>query len=122
MPRSADRGSVLVDALVAIGVMAVALTLGAEAVGDGARRTAEGERSRLATLEARSRLAEVGADIPLSAGRASGEDGALVWSVDIEPASGGDSATPLMAISVSVRDTNGAVLATLQSLRAGGEV
>ena len=84
-----ESGSVLVDALVAIGVMAITLALAAEAVGDGAIRTRAVERSRMAALEARSRLAEVGGDISLAPGRASGEDGDLVWTVDIAPGPAG---------------------------------
>lgn len=109
-----EVGSVLVDALVAIGIMTLALGMGAEAIGAGARRTGASQEVRLATLEARSRLAEVGADIPLEPGRASGEDGALDWSVDIEPAGAG-----LLAVHVAVSGRESRVLATLDSVRAG---
>ena len=83
-----DQGSVLVDTLVAIAIMSLTLVLAAHAVGDGARRTRAAEASGLETLEARSRMAEVGADIPLQPGRDSGEDGALDWQVEIAPAPG----------------------------------
>lgn len=112
----------LVDALVAIGVMAIVLTTAATVVGDGARRTSAGERGRLAALEARSRLAEVGADIPLTPGRSGGEDGDLVWTVDIAPEAGATAlkAGRLLSVSVTVADGEGATLATLRSLRFAG--
>ena len=112
----AERGSVLVDALVAIGIMTLALGMGAEAIGAGARRTGASEQSRLATLEARSRLAEVGADIPLAPGRTNGGDGILAWSVEIEPAGG---AAGLLSVHVAVSAPGRGVLASLDSVRAG---
>ncbi len=115
----------LVDALVAIAIMAVILTFAAQAAGDGARRTAASERSRLAVMEARSRLAEVGADIPLSPGRASGEGGDLVWLVDIAPADAVTSGLTggLLAVVVTVKARKGgAELATLRSLRVRAAV
>ena len=114
-----DAGSLLVDALVAIAIMPVILTFAAQAAGEGARRTAAGERSRLAVLEAQSRLAEVGADIPLSPGRASGEDGDLVWLVDIAPADAVASGLTggLLVVVVTIKARDGPELATLRSLR-----
>ena len=116
-----DQGSVLVDALVAIGVIGIALAFAGETVGGSALRTAAGERSRLAGLEARSRMAEVGADIPLTPGQASGEDGDLTWSVDIAPAPGASGqAGSLMTVTVTVAARDGRPLVTLKSLRLGG--
>ena len=118
-----DRGSVLVDALVAIGIIAISLAFASQAVGDGALRTRAGERTRMAELEARSRMAEVGGDIPLSPGRAAGEDGPLIWSVEITPAAEALSdvhVASLLAVTVTVAEPNGPHLVSLRSLRIGG--
>ncbi|WP_174300550.1 hypothetical protein [Caulobacter sp. S45] len=117
---ASDAGSVLVDTLVAIGIMALTLGFTAQAVGDSARRTRAAELNRLETLEARSRLAEVGADIPLQPGRESGQDGALVWRVDIAAGSGlASQSGRLMDVTVSVSMGSGAAV-TLHSQRFVG--
>jgi hypothetical protein len=117
-----DKGSVLVDALVAIGVMTLTMVFAAETVGAGALRTRAGERSRMADLEARSRMAEVGGDIPLVPGSASGEDDDMVWTVDVAPAAPAvaGEAAPLLEVTVTVAGSDGARLARLHSLRVGG--
>jgi len=117
----ADQGSILVDALVAIGVIGITLAFAAETVGGSALRTGAGERTRLAGLEARSRMAEVGGDIPLSPGQAGGEDGDLVWAVEIAPAASADTThgASLMDVTVTVAMHGGPNLVTLHSLRIG---
>ena len=116
-----ETGSVLIDALVAIGVLTLTMAFAAEAIGNGVVRTREGERSRMAGLEARSRLAEVGGDIALVPGSASGEDADMVWTVDIAPSSAtGSAAVPMLDVTVDVRGSDGAHLATLKSLRTVG--
>jgi hypothetical protein len=117
-----DAGSVLIDALVAIGVIAVTLAFAAQAVGDGALRTRAGEEARLAALEARSRLAEVGGDLPLVEGRAQGVDGTLIWTVDISPQGSPtlDGGAPLMAVKVTVGDRGHPDLVSIVSLKAAG--
>lgn len=118
---TSERGSVLVDALVAIGIMGLTLAFAADAVGDGARRTHAAELSRLAVLEARSRLAEVGGDIPLQAGRDTGEDAGLEWQVDVAPASGfAGKVGRLMEVTVQVSAPGRPALATLHSQRLAG--
>ena len=103
--------------MVASAIVAMTLTFACRAVGDGARRTNAAERSRLALLEARSRLDEVGADIPLSPGVSSGQDGALVWRVEVGPAEGADpSSHQLMDVVVGV-SAGGRPIASLHSLR-----
>jgi len=118
--QQSDSGSVLIDALVAIGVIAITLAFAAQAVGDGALRTRAGEEARMAMLEARSRLAEVGGDLPLADGRAGGVDGDLIWTVDIETQSAPtlDGGVPLMAIKVTVGDRTRPDIVSIRSLRA----
>ena len=116
-----EQGSVLVDALVAIGVMAVALTAAAQVMSDASRRMAAAEESRLALMEARSRLAEVGGDIPLQVGVVSGDDEGLFWRVEIEPAPGlSNQAGRLLDVTVNVADARGRGHAALSSRRFAG--
>ena len=110
----ADQGSVLVDALVALGILTITLTLASQAVQAGLQRSRRQEEVRMAQLVARSHLAEVGADIPLAAGRTSGQDGPLAWTVTIEPEG---VAAALWAASVEVESPDGSRLAELQTLR-----
>ncbi len=121
-PRDGETGSILIDALVAIGVIAITLAFAAQAVGDGALRTRAGEEVRMAELEARSRLAEVGGDVPLAEGRAQGVDGDLVWTVDITPEAAPtlDGGAPLMAVKVTVGDRARPDIVSIRSLRAAG--
>jgi hypothetical protein len=112
-----EAGSVLVEAMVACAILAMTLALACRAVGDGAHRTGGAERSRLAMLEARSRLDEVGADIALAPGVSSGEDGELVWRVEIAPAdSSGAANGRLMDVRVGV-EQGGRQVVSLHSLR-----
>jgi hypothetical protein len=115
-PRG-DAGSVLVDALVAVSIMAITVALAGTAVGDGALRSRAAEQARLAQLEARSRLDEVGGDIPLTVGQASGVDGEIAWSVDITPGEGGDGR--LLHVSAAAGPRGRAPMATLNTLRLG---
>lgn len=113
----ADAGSVLVETMVAAAIMAVVLGAACQGLGDGARRVASAERARLAWLEARSRLDEVGADIPLAPGASSGQDGELDWRVRIDPAPGGALTNGrLLSVAVDVSQ-DGRPLASLSSLR-----
>ncbi len=117
MGRPSDAGSVLVDALVGLGILAITLTLAAQAVQDGLRRSRRQEDARMAQLVARSQLASVGADIPLAPGRRSGADGPLLWAVTVTPDAGSGG---LLSVAVEVDDARGARLATLRSLRTAG--
>jgi hypothetical protein len=123
MRRAGDDGSVLIDALVAVGVLTVTLALAGEAVGDSAKRTRQAEAHRLAALEAASRMAEVGADIAASPGESQGVDGALVWSIDISPSGEGAATdgTRLLDVKVVVADSGGHTLSSLHSLRVGAQ-
>jgi hypothetical protein len=120
--KPSEAGSILIDALVAIGVIAITLAFAAEAVGDGARRTRAGEEVRMAELEARSRLAEVGGDLALAEGRAQGVDGDLVWTIDVTPQSAPtlDGGALLMAVKVTVGDRTRPDIVSISSLRAAG--
>ncbi len=117
MRRAHEAGSVLVEALVALAIVAVTLTVACQAVGQGARRTAAVETSRLAMLEARSRLEEVGADIPLAPGESSGQDVGLLWRVVVTPAQGSGAANGRLMDVVVTAERDGREAARLHSLR-----
>ena len=118
MRRGNEEGSVLVEAMVAGAIMAMTLALAYRASGDGARRTQAADLSRLAVLEAQSRLAEVGADIALAPGESSGIDGDLAWRVEVSPAASAQgTAGRLMAVAASAGPRDGRPRVTLHSLR-----
>jgi general secretion pathway protein I len=100
--RSSHReaGSVLVEAMVAVAVIAMMLAVTYRAVGESVLRSRAAEASRTAAMIAQSRLAMVGAEIPLAAGDTSGVDGDFTWRVSIEPAPQ-DAST--MGVLLSVR-------------------
>ncbi len=98
-----DDGSVLVEAIVAVAIMASVLAVACRAVGDSAHRVAAVDRARLARLEARSRLDEVGADIALAPGVSAGRDAGFDWRVEITPSEGAVAANGrLMDVAVDV--------------------
>ena len=108
----------MVEAMVAVAIMAMTLAVAYRATGDGAIRTGAAERSRLAVLEAQSRLAEVGGDIALAPGESSGVDGDLAWRVEVSPApSAPGGSGRLMAVLVEVGPSQGRTLVSLRSLR-----
>jgi len=118
-----DRGSVLVEAMVAVAIVALVLAVSYRALGSSALRTRAAEASRAATLVAQSRMASVGAEIPLESGRTEGVDGGFAWAVDIEDEPSGPSTTgQLLRVSVVVRDLrDGVRRASLTSLRLNPE-
>ena len=90
----------------------IALTISATArvLDDGLHRAKNSEMRTLARLEAQSRLAEVGGDIPLAPGATSGVDGELHWRVEVSAA----AAAYQVDVSVTRGDRE---LADLHALR-----
>jgi general secretion pathway protein I len=117
--RPQDRGSVLVEAMVAVAVIALMLAVTYRAVGESALRSQAAEQSRTAALIARSRLAALGVEAPLEPGRTTGVDDGFVWRIDVEPTDGAPSpAGQLMRVSIVVADQQrGAERARLTTLR-----
>jgi hypothetical protein len=124
-PWRGDAGSVFVETLIAAAIVATALGSTFQVIADSAARERGAEARRTALLLAQSELADVGSEIAIVPGRSSGEWGALVWRVDIEPYGGGDAANPvgqLYQVTVHVHARSGGpALATLRSLRLGRE-
>ena len=119
--RRSERGSALVEALVAVALVALVLAFAYRAMGQGALRSRAAETSRMATLVAQSRLATVGAEIPLAPGDTQGLEGDFLWRVEVRPQADAPSdAGQLYAVTAAVRDRRGGPdRATLRSLRIG---
>ncbi|UAJ09057.1 hypothetical protein [Polymorphobacter megasporae] len=117
--RSHDDGSVLIEAMVAVAIIAAVLAVTYRSLGENALRLRAADSARTATMIAQSRLAAVGSDIPLAPGETDGTDGAFAWTVtiDAEPAAASTSGN-LLRVSARVRDIDGrADRARLDTLR-----
>ena len=120
MRASRDAGSVLVEAMVAVAIVAMMLAVSYRAVGDSVLRARAAEASRAAMMVAQSRLASVGPEIPLAPGQTTGVDGAFTWRIDIAPADEAPSGMGrLLSVTASVRDRGPADRAVLRTLRLG---
>ncbi len=119
-----EAGSVLVEAMVAVAIIAMMLAVTYRAVGESVLRSRAAEASRTAAMIAQSRLAAVGAEIPLTPGETTGVDGDFAWRVEIDPTNE-DASTMghLLAVTASVSGRSGgtdrAVLRTLRLSPAG---
>ena len=79
-------GFTLVEILVALAIVGLTLAALFEVFSNGLRGTDSAERHTVATLLARSKLAEVGVIAPLEAGEEAGEyDGGFSWRSVISP-------------------------------------
>jgi len=113
-----EAGSVLVEAMVAVAIITMMLAVTYRAVGESVLRSRAAEASRTAAMIAQSRLALVGAEIPLTPGETTGVDGDFAWRVEIDPAEeDASSAGHLMAVTASVRGRSGQDRAVLRTLR-----
>ncbi len=91
--RHADTGFSLAETIAALVLMAVAVMLLAEAGGSGWRSIRQADETHGAIVLARSLLATMGSERPLSPGRIDGDEpDGTTWSVTVEPLS---SPTPL---------------------------
>jgi type II secretory pathway pseudopilin PulG len=113
-----DAGSVLVEAMVAVAVIAMMLAVTYRSVGESVLRSRAAEASRTAALIAQSRLALVGAEIPAAPGETAGVDGDFTWRIEIVDAPEDPSAMGhLLAVTAIVRDHAGAARSVLSTLR-----
>jgi prepilin-type N-terminal cleavage/methylation domain-containing protein len=120
--RRDDRGFSLVEALVALAILAALAGALAETVSAHARTRAAMAQRRIGLLVAQSVLARVAAGDPVEAGQA----GNLTWHVVREPYdAGGDIGAgqgfavvaPLEHVSVAVEDGAHRPVVTLRSVR-----
>jgi type II secretory pathway component PulJ len=116
-----EAGSALIEAMVAVAIIAMMLAVTYRVVGESVLRSRAAEASRTALMIAQSRLASVGADIPLSPGETTGVDGAYAWRIEIEPEpEEASDMGRLLAVTATVRDSGGVVdRAVLRTLRLG---
>lgn len=119
----ADAGSAFVESIVAAAIVAMALGATYRVIADSAGRDRAAEARRAALLVAQSELANVGVEIPLAPGDASGLSGDMAWRVAIAPYDENQDKNPAgellyVAVSVAPRD-GGPALVTLRSLRLG---
>jgi type II secretory pathway pseudopilin PulG len=115
-----ERGSALVEAMVAVAVLALILTVGFRSLGQSAQAARAAQEVRTATLIARSRLASVGGDIPLEPGEVEGVDSGFGWRVTVEGLPAAPSAAgSLLRAEVVVTDPRGRPRASLSSIRLG---
>jgi general secretion pathway protein I len=119
-----EAGSALVEAMVAVAIIAMMLAVTYRAVGESVLRSRAAEASRTAAMIAQSRLALVGSEIPLTPGETTGVDGDFAWRIEIDSTEEDASAMGhVLAVTASVRGASGradrAVLRTLRLAPAG---
>jgi type II secretory pathway component PulJ len=116
MNRS-DQGFALVEAVVALGIVAAIFGATFQTLAMARRAMAAAEERRVAMLEAQSVVAQLGATIPLIPGTSSGQSDNLHWRIDVDAVGSREIEAPLMHSIVTVTDEHGAVLARLETLR-----
>jgi hypothetical protein len=122
--KAHDSGSALIEAMVALAIVAMMLAVSYRTVGESVLHARAAEASRTAAMIAQSRLALVGGEIPLASGQTTGVDGDFEWRVDVAPADAAPSAMGrLMAVNAGVRErgdrADRVVLHTLRLAPAG---
>ncbi|MGZ8362372.1 MAG: hypothetical protein ACXW3D_00805 [Caulobacteraceae bacterium] len=120
---SREDGSIFIETLIAAAIVALVLGMSFNTLADVAARSRMAEARRTALLLAQSKLAAVGAEIPLAEG-GSGIESGLVWRVTTQRTQEGfqtSAAGPLYSVSVSVApQAGGAPLASLRTMRLAG--
>ena len=85
--KGAARGFTLLEVLIAFTILALSLAVVMQAFSTGFRSLERAEDSAIVTLQARSKLAELGQTIPLEPSEQGGElDDGATWRMVIEPA------------------------------------
>jgi len=118
-PRGNEEGFGLVEAVIALAIVAAMLGITFQTIAHAQRSAADVEARRLAMLEARSVLAQVGVTIPLAAGSAQGAADGWAWHVDISPDAGDapHQDVPISRVAVTIQDGASRTLAHLETLR-----
>jgi hypothetical protein len=110
----AETGAVLVEALVAVLIIAGMAGLWFQTVNDNARQQRGLADRRTAMLVAQSQLATVGIIGAIAPGVRTGSDAGMTYAVAIAPAGEG-----LSLVTVSVARPDGPPLAVLETMKAG---
>ncbi len=107
----------VIEALVAVLIVAVMAGLWFETSGSAARRAVAINDRRTAMLVAQSQLATVGVTVPARFGSVDGRDGAYLWQIGQQPYD--DAGPGVSLVTVTVAAPGRGRLATLQTLRFG---
>lgn len=117
MRSAGESGSVLVEALVAVLIVAAMAGLWFQTLGQGARQQRHLADRRTAMLVAQSQMATVGVITAIAPGETTGSDAGMDWRITVDPwRDGGEG---IEKVTVSAGRPAGRELATLQSLRLG---
>jgi type II secretory pathway pseudopilin PulG len=116
-PAPREEGSVLVEALVAVLIVAAMAGLWFDTLAQGVRQQAALGDRRIAILVAQSQLAAAGVLNPSGRQGSSGRDAGMAWRIGVEPYP--DAGDGIEMVTVTVGKPGGAALATLQSLQFG---
>ncbi|MGI4881477.1 MAG: hypothetical protein ACRYG4_28780 [Janthinobacterium lividum] len=121
MTAPAERGSVVIEAMIAAAIVAAMLGVTFETIQTTSAHARAVDDRRRAMLVAQSALAEVGPVIPAEPGTTDGAAGDLGWRVAIDHWGDGapSDAGRLGLVTVTVHDAGGRSLAVLRSLRLG---
>ncbi|MCH7629305.1 MAG: type II secretion system protein [Proteobacteria bacterium] len=119
-PPASDAGFLMVEALIALAIVALMAGVVFETVWQMGQTAARGGQQREAILLARSIMAAASVDTPAPAIAPSGRDGAMTWTIASNAYGEGGAGRPLRELHVVVRDADaGVVLARLDSLKVG---
>ena len=118
-PRGNEEGFGLVEAVIALAIVAAMLGITFQTIAHAERSAADVQARRLAMLEARSVLAQVGVTIPVAPGSAQGVADGWAWHVDISSEAGDapHQDVPISRVAVTVQDGGSRTLAHLETLR-----
>lgn len=123
-PRLTDSGSVLIETVIAAGIMAMILGVGFSAIASSLHRSRTLEDQQRAILVAQSQMALIDHVVSGNYGQRNGNDTGLAWQVTVEPyVSETASASELSLVQVTVDVFKGDPpkrLTQLRSLRIAG--
>ena len=119
-----ETGSVFIETVVALALLAAVLAGTFQVLADSAARRHEIAARREALMVARSALETVGSATPYRFGATDGVDGQIMWRIQMQPCSTDRSgAGALYCVTVSAGDARGGPpLVTLQTRRLAPRV
>lgn len=109
--RRSRAGSVLIDAMIALAILALVLAGVAQVTRDSRARHRDIETRRAALMVARSQLAGLGFSTSLAGGAVTGEQDGFMWRLDTESCADAESdsaAGRLYCVTVTVRPQDAA--------------
>ncbi len=97
-----ERGSIFLETIVAAAIVAMILGATLESIASSARRTERATAASGALLVAQSRLAELGATLPVRPGTVQGTANGYRWRIEIAPWGSGSIAGVPYLVTVAV--------------------